>query len=312
MASTPLSDAPRTLVLLNPHAGGGRAMRLRSRLERVLAAQPVPTAQLTVPGDVASALACIDALPPGSRVVVVGGDGTLNRLLPALLRGAHTLALVAAGSGNDTARALGVRRLTPEAALRLALGAPATPMDVGQAEFELPQGRQCVPFLSSLTAGFDSAVGLRAMNGPRRLQGLPRYLLATLRELLALRNGVVHVELDGQVLHDGAALFASTLNTPTYASGMPCVPHARTDDGRLDLLLAGPLSRLGTLVMLPLLLAGRHLGHPKVQTRPFREMRLSAPEPVPLAADGEYLGAARQIRIVVQAGALPVVRAPAS
>ena len=74
------------------------------------------------------------------------------------------------------------------------------------------------------------------------------------------------------------------------AGGMPAVPHARNDDGVLNLLLAGAFGRAGTLWVLPLLLAGRHLGHPKVRTRAFRKMVIASTEPVPLAADGEYLG----------------------
>lgn len=304
---------PPALVLLNPHAGGGRALRLREALAGALAAaDPACAATLAVPDTVDEALARIDALPPARRVVVVGGDGTVNRLLPALLRGGHTLALVPAGSGNDTARALGVRGLGPTQALAVALTAPAVAMDVGEAAFA-PAGAaagtpaQVVPFASSLTAGFDSAVGLRAIQGPRALRGLPRYLLATFRELTALRNWPLRVEVDGRLLHDGPLLFASTLNTPTYASGMPCVPHARTTDGRLDALLAGPFGRLGTLVVLPLLLAGQHLRHPRVRTHGFATMTLRSSQPIPLAADGEYLGETHAVTLTVRPGALPVV-----
>ena len=307
---------PNTLILLNPHAGGGRAGRLYAPLAKALADIPrgdgVAAPHFTLTDSEATALACIDALPAASRVVVVGGDGTLNRLLPALLRGGHTLGLVPAGSGNDTARALGLRGMACDAALRLALSGDATPIDAGEAVFELPQGRQIVPFLSSLTAGFDSAVGLRAINGPRWLRGLPRYLLATFGELAALRNWPLQVMTDGELIHNGPALFASSLNTPTFAGGMPAVPHARNDDGVLNLLLAGPFGRPGTLLMLPLLLAGRHLGHPKVRTRAFREMVIGSPEPVPLAADGEYLGEARHITVNVRPGALRVVPDPAA
>jgi diacylglycerol kinase family enzyme len=310
------SGSPRNLILLNPHAGGGRAGRLYAPLAKALANIPrgdgVAVPHFTLTDSEATALACIDALPRNSRVVVVGGDGTLNRLMPALLRGGHTLGLVPAGSGNDTARALGLRGMPYEAALRLALGAEATPIDVGEARFELPQGPQVVPFLSSLTAGFDSAVGLRAIKGPRWLRGLPRYLLATFGELAALRNWPLQVTTDGELIHNGPALFASSLNTPTFAGGMPAVPHARNDDSGLDLLLAGPFGLAGTLCMLPLLLAGRHLGRAKVHTRAFHEMVISSTQPVPLAADGEYLGEARQVTVKVLPGALRVVRAAAA
>ena len=298
-----------TLALLNPHAGGGRAARLQSPIENWLA-QHASGVELATPTSVQQARERLQLLPRSSRVVVVGGDGTLNQLLPALLAGEHTLGLVPCGSGNDTARALGLHCAPWAAALAHALHGPAHRMDVGQAVFHNGGAKLTVPFLSSFTTGFDSAVGLRALNGPRWLRGLPRYLLATLRELAALRTWELQVQLDGVPVHDGTALFASTLNTRSFGSGMPAVPHARIDDGCLNLLLAGRFGRFATLLMLPRLLAGWHLGHPRVYTQAFSRMTLHSSTPVPLAADGEYLGTTRQLELRVLAGALSVVRGP--
>ncbi len=306
-------------VLLNPFAGGGRALALRAPLAegiRAAAATAVAPVRLEVAESGLAAGAMVDALPNGSRVVVVGGDGSLHPLLPAIRRGGHSLALVPAGSGNDTARALGWAGVRPEKALHHALQAQATAIDLGEVRF-VPEGappgtpETVVPFISSLTAGFDSAVGLRAIHGPRWLRGLPRYLLATLRELAALRNWPITVTVDGEAAGDGPLLFASSLNTATYAGGMPCVPHADIADGRLDLLLAGPFGRAGVLQMLPRLLMGRHLGQPRVRAIPFRQARFAAAQPVPLAAEGEPLGATRAWQIDVLPAALAVVRGPA-
>lgn len=291
------------LVLLNPHAAGGRAAALAGPIAAWLAAHASSTG-LIQPDRVADAHAAIAATAPGQRLVIVGGDGTLHQLLPALLaRPAGAVGIVPFGSGNDGARAFGLARLGWGAALAHALQAEPEPFDIGEIEFD---GRK-VPFASSLTAGFDSAVGLRAIAGPRRLRGLPRYLLATLRELAALRNWPLRIEADGVPVHDGDALFASALNTPTYGSGMPAVPAARIDDGALDLLIAGRFGRLATALMLPRLLAARHLSHPQVKTLRFATLTATAPAPVPLAGDGEPLGEAMRWTVRVRPAALQVV-----
>jgi diacylglycerol kinase (ATP) len=75
------------------------------------------------------------------------------------------------------------------------------------------------------------------------------------------------------------------------------------------LLCAGRFGRAGALAMLPRLLLGRHLGHPRVQTRRFRQLHLRAARPLPLAADGEPMAAVSELRVVVLHGALRVVRA---
>lgn len=303
MEESAMSDPAPALVLLNPRAAGGRALALREPLTRWLAAHAPDVPCLATEG-IEAARATIRQQPRGSRIVLVGGDGTAHQMLPALVEHACELALVPLGSGNDGARALGVARLDWDAALALALRAPATAMDLGRCS---ANGRTTW-FASSLTAGFDSAVGDRAIRGPARLRGLPRYLWATLGELAALRHWPMTITLDGRVLHEGPVLFASALNTPSYGSGMPVVPQARIDDGRLDLLLAGPFSRTGTALMLPRMLAGRHIGHPLVRIEPFTMLEIRSPVDVPLAGDGEPAGTARAWQITVQPGALSVVR----
>jgi diacylglycerol kinase family enzyme len=291
-----------SLVLVNPHAGGGRAARLVPRLHQWLQGH-APHTQLAVSPEIGQALQQIRALPPASRVVVVGGDGTLNHMLPAVLEGQHVLGLVPWGSGNDFARALGLRGRHWKECLHLGLTAEPVAMDVGV----LHTDKGIHPFASSLTAGFDSAVGYRALTGPRWLRGLPRYLLATLRELAALETWDMQVTLNGRTVHTGPALFASTLNTPTYAAGMPAVPHAHADDGRLDLLVAGQFTPWQALRMLPQLLAGRHLSHPEVHSHAFQTLEIQSARPLPLAADGEFLGNVEHLRIEIQPARLRVV-----
>ena len=112
---------------------------------------------------------------------------------------------------------------------------------------------------------------------------------------------------DGEICHEGRALFASTCNTPSFGSGMPAVPHARIDDGRLDLLIAGGFDRLGVLRMLPRLLAGTHLDCPGVFTRGLATLRIESAMPIPIAADGEPLGTVLALEMRVRPASLPVV-----
>ena len=288
------------LVLLNPHAAGGRATRLIGPLEAALKGT---RARLAVADTIAAAEANLFALPRHSRVVVAGGDGSLQRLLPALLAQDHELALLPCGTGNDTARAFGVHRMRWPDALGFALNAPARRIDAGAVE----HGGTRTPFISSLCAGFDAAVGERALRAPGWLRGMPRYLWATLAEILALRSHRVRVTADGALVHEGAVLFASTLNTPSYGSGMPAAPAACIDDGRLDLLLAGRFGRLGTLCMMPLLLSGQHQRHPRVLARRFEQVQIESDTPMPVAADGEPLPPSRKLQLSVMPGALAAV-----
>jgi diacylglycerol kinase family enzyme len=237
--------------------------------------------------------------------VVVGGDGTLHQMLPGLLQGGHEVGLVPYGSGNDCARAWGLQRMSWQEALAFAMTGQAQGIDIGRVE--LNQSRS-IYFHSSLAVGFDASVGNRALAGPKYLRGLPRYLLATLRELHNLRNWPLHVQADGHLVHEGVCLLASSLNTSTYGAGMPAVPHALIDDGHLNLLLASQFNRLQTLLMLPRLLTGTHLSHARIKCTPFKSALIKSAANVPVSADGESLGDARDIKLQVMPQALQVVK----
>ncbi len=300
-----------TLILLNPHAAGGRARKLQAQIEAsLLLADPRPLFFMTE--DLRSARRIVDALPSGTRIVIAGGDGSVQPMLPSLVTGGHTLAVVPIGSGNDTARALGVQRSNWRKALELALTGESSSMDLGEISYRLDSrgSEQRSLFISSLAAGFDAAVTARAAAGPRWLRGLPRYLLATLGELAALRRFDVKLRADGVSVRDGDVLLASSLNTATYGAGMPIAPVANDNDGQLDLMLAEGMGIMRVLRLLPAMLVGRHLDRPGVRHLRFAELEAKAGTPLPVAADGEFLGNARQWQIRVRPGLLSVVRQP--
>jgi diacylglycerol kinase (ATP) len=296
------SRARPALVLLNPRAAGGRAAALAAPVRDWLATY-APSVPLLESDSIERSRASLQCLPRSSRVVLIGGDGTLHHMLPVLLTHRLALGVVPMGGGNDTARALGVADLPWPEALELALNGPTRRMDVG----ELLTVRGRIPFISSLAIGFDAAVGQRAAEGPAWLDGLPRYLWATFGELASLRTHVLRARADGELVHDGAALLTSVFNTPSYGSGMQAVPGARVADGKLDLLLAGAFGRMGTLGMLPKLLKGRHLGHEKIATHKLQTLVIDSDDPLPMAADGEPLAPLRDFEVRVRASAISVV-----
>jgi len=290
-----------TLVLLNPNAGGGRAGTLAEPM-RAWLAEHAPGVALVESDSAGRARATLQCMPRNARVVLVGGDGTLQPMLPVLLTHRLALGLVPVGHGNDSARAFGLHGLPWQRALQHALTAPTSRVDVG----EVLGVRLHVLFVSSLAAGFDAAVVRRAGEAPAWLRGRQRCLWATLAELASLHRWNLQVRADGVLRHDGPALFASAFNTATYGAGIRAAPAARINDGRLDLVLAGRFGRLGALSVLPRLLRGRHLGHGQVSTWPFQTLQVDSDEDLPLVADGEVLTPQRSFELRVRASALQV------
>jgi len=300
---------PKTVLLLNANAAGGRAAGYKRQIEKHTA--PLPRRPMVfVSREAITAIRVVEALPPGSRVIVFGGDGSVNQLLPALLAGGHTLGLVAVGSGNDTARALGVDRMKWSVALDHALQSAPEQIDLGEIRYTNARGfTQNKLFISSFCTGFDAATVQQAQSLPAWLGGMPRYTLATFIMLSALESFDLRISIDGQAIHAGPVLLASALNSATYGGGMQIAPSAAIDDGALDLLIAERMGLLRVLSLLPRMLLGRHLGEPGVIHQCFGDLHIKAQQPVPMAADGEYLGEAIEARVSIQAARLPVLRA---
>lgn len=293
----------KTLVLLNPHAQSGGARQLLPALVADLAHHG-PKVRCVCHEDWQDSLADIADCPPGSRIVAVGGDGTYQRYLPAVLEGQHSLGIVPCGSGNDLARTLHSDRAWRwRAWLHQAVRGPTREVDVGVAELN----ERRAFFLSSLAIGFDSAVARRTQHAPAWLGGMPRYLWAMVRELSALRSWTVGIDVDGQPFGPGKVLLASVLNTPTYGGGVRAAPHARIDDGQLDLLVARGMGRTRVLRLAARMARGTHLDLPSVSHTPASRVVLRSRKPIPVAADGNDLGDTDHVVIRRHARRLPLV-----
>ena len=275
------------VVATNPCSGAGRGRAAAQAVLEVLTREGVAFDDVTGASAAASAQALADAVRAGvDAVVVCGGDGMVNLALNAVADTPVALGIVPAGTGNDIARELGL----PTAAVAAA-GAVATALTVG--------GRRRVDavrctgehgsrwFAGVLAAGFDAVVNERA-NGWSWPRGRARYPLAVARELPVFRERRYVLELDGVRLETGAMLVA-VANAPAYGGGMRISPGSSFDDGLLDVVVVGPISRAGFVRVFPRVFSGRHVEHPQVSVHRARRVVVDSPGIVGYA-DGERFG----------------------
>ena len=201
-------------------------------------------------------------------VAALGGDGTAAAALQAVAGTATPLALLPAGTGNDLATALGVPA-DPRAAARAAVRDLAT----GRARRVDAVRAGDRWWTTVLCSGFDAAVSERAgrLRWPR---GRWRYDVAIAAELLRLRPRPVTVTVDGRTTEHTATLVAVG-NTPCYGGGLRICPGAVPDDGELEVVVVGPVSRRELVRTRPLLVTGRHLDHPAVTVLHGRAVTLA-------------------------------------
>lgn len=273
-------------LFVNPTAGRGRGAHAAQPAARVL--REAGFSVRTVLGeDADDALRrAREAVGGGTgALIAVGGDGMMSLALQAVAGTRTPLGVVAVGTGNDFARALGLPVREPAAAGRLVAEALK-----GEQIREVDLGRVGQKWFGTILAsGFDSRVNDRG-NRMRWPSGRFKYDLAMVAELAAFKPIPYRITLDDGEVREIAATLVAVGNGSSYGGGMRICSGARMDDGLFDVTVVGDCTRTTLLKVFPQVYKGTHLSHPKVTTHRVRTITLQADE-VTGYADGEPMGA---------------------
>jgi diacylglycerol kinase (ATP) len=285
-------------LIVNPVAGSGRALSL---IDRAVAAIERAGRDVVVHHTVARrhATDIVAGLPDDAIPVSCGGDGTMHEVMVGCVRRGLPLGIIPMGSGDDFSFALGIDRTAVERATDVLLAGAERLVDVGFVGDE--------PFVNSFGTGFDAYVAERIAVAPRLFKGLTKYLYGIVIGLRDLRNPDVEVTVDGEVVHAGPALLVTIQNGPRTGSAFMFAPEARPDDGLFEVVIAGRFGRLGTLGILPRVIQGTHLSHPRIALHRGRRITVRWSEPVASHTEGESLPRSRDFEVTMRPRSLRVI-----
>ncbi|GIW25042.1 diacylglycerol kinase family protein [Meiothermus sp.] len=290
-----------TTFVINPAAGRGRVGQMLRQLETTIRQHARSSnLQITITQAPGHGLEVARSAPAGSRVVAVGGDGTVHEVVRGIAGSDKAIGVIPIGSGNDFARMLGLHRFSLEAALQTALHGSVHSVDLG-----LVNGQ---PYGASLGIGFDAAVARKALSAPTFLRGMPRYLYSIFGVLKELELPTLELVQNGQTVYQGPSLLVALMNGPAYGGGIPIVPDAVPTDGLISVAVAGAFSRLGVVGILPRLIVGQHVHHPRLHFFQGTEFTARFDRPVPAHSDGELLLPSHTYQVQVVPGGLRVIR----
>ncbi|MEO3872031.1 diacylglycerol kinase family protein [Nonomuraea sp. B12E4] len=294
----------RLLAIVNASAGGV-GDEVVSEVLAVLG-EHADTVRVGIddPADLPRAL----AEHPKRDPVVLGGDGTLHRLVEALAErgelGVRTVGLVPLGTGNDLARGLGVPLDPVEAARAAALGEPRS--------LDLLRDDDGGIVVNAVHLG----VGVEAARAAKPLKPVLRrfaYAVGSVVAGVRTQGLPLRVEVDDRIVADGRhrVLMLGIGNGRSIGGGTPLTPGARPADGLADVVVSFATSPLQRLLYGVLLRFGRHTGRPEVVTVRGTRIRITGP-PVHVNADGELTGPFAGRTWTVEAGAwqLALTRPP--
>jgi len=268
-------------VIYNPTAGRGRARRHVREVEEYLRSRGARAdcEPSTGPDDLVR-IAAESSRAGYDRIVVCGGDGTLNLALREFDLAKGTLALIPTGSGDDFARVVGLPRRNIRAACDVVLDGMVREVDVALANN--------LRYLGVAGLGFDSEVAEFANRNVKFLRGSAVYLYAILRVLPRFTPRPVRIRSENGS-RDARIMFAAIGNTRQYGGGIRITPDAIIDDGLLDLCIVHETTRGELLKTLPKAYTGAHVKSPFVEMGRGREFHFEGEQPMAVYADGEPL-----------------------
>ncbi|QDT16417.1 YegS/Rv2252/BmrU family lipid kinase [Alienimonas californiensis] len=231
--------------------------------------------------------------PDAARNAVIaaaGGDGTLNEVAAALVEcggdgktdeSGPILAVVPYGTANDFATAAGLPVDDPPRCLLQIPDLSCHLADVGRLN-----GR---PFLNAASAGYAARVTTEADPMVKKLLGGMAYWWTGLKNLSDTVGAEVAVTADDDRWH-GRVLAVVVGNGRYAGGGIAVTPHARIDDGKLEVTIVPEVGIAGYKHLYDDLLAVGEGRDPTVLTVGRAEtVTIEADEPIQVNLDGEPL-----------------------
>lgn len=233
-------------------------------------------------------------------IVAIGGDGTVNEIMPALVHSGKPLGIIPSGSGNDFIKVLSIPH-DIEKAVDVVLAGNTSVIDVGRINDTW--------FANGVGIGFDAAVNRASYRINYSKRGLWLYVCALARTLGRYEPVRLSFLINGDTIEEDVFLLTIG-NGTTVGGGFKLTPHAKIDDGLLDVTIVKPLGVHTLLWHLPKVFRGtidRAARYARL-TR-TRTICVTSATTIPVHVDGEIYEAKDNVyKIEVMPGALTIIR----
>ena len=264
-------------VIYNPLAGNGKAKEDSQLLQMVLDEQLeyYDMTRITNYG------AFISGMEREDYLVIVGGDGTLNRFVNDTngLEIAQEIVYYPTGTGNDFAKDVGMGENPRPITAYL--------KDLPTVEVNGKRYR----FINGVGFGIDGyccQIGDELRKIPGKKVNYTGIAIKGLLFHFAPRNAKVTV--DGKEYAYKKVWIAPTMHGKFYGGGMIPTPKQDRDSGKLSLMLFHGAGRIRTLCVFPSIFKGEHVKHTQmVAVHTGKEITVEFDRPTPLQIDGETI-----------------------
>lgn len=287
---------PEHLVIVNPNAGRGKGGRDWKIIAALLAQYDIPFTEKFTEARRHAILLTNEGIRKGfRRIIVVGGDGTMNEAVNGAFAqkvcpsSDITLGMITVGTGNDWGKLFGVP-MDYEGAIRIIREGRTMLQDAGIVYYYHGTSRQKRYFINIAGLGFDAVVVKRTnLQKDRGHKGKALYFLNLLSSLLFYRHTRTSVEIDGLKIEED--VFTISIGIGKFSGGgMRQTPLAIPDDGLFDITIIKKIRKDEVVMSLKMLYDGTILEHPKIEGYKGRDILIDSDPLIHVEADGESLG----------------------
>jgi diacylglycerol kinase (ATP) len=283
------------LVIANPVSGTGKTVKrvqeftamLESRGHRV---------EVFLTGQAGDAVRRACQVASHDRLVVAGGDGTVNEVLNGLPEPSCVPILhMPTGTANQLAQHLGLPK-HPGPLVNILEHGSVKKLDMGK----IGNHR----FLLQASAGFDALVTRVIEEGPRKGAGYFAYAVPIVKAVLRRTSTALDISVNGEKQISGQMVMVTKVRY--YGGIFVFTKQARLDSGRFEICVFQS-NKIRSLFMYAF--AGlAHLASiaPGISHLTGSRVRIDSKSPVPVQIDGTYLGTT-PVEIELLPAAVPVV-----
>jgi YegS/Rv2252/BmrU family lipid kinase len=287
---------PEWYVIVNPNAGNRKGQKDWKRISELFQREEIMTEVVFTERKGQAIELTRNAIGRGFRkIIVVGGDGTLNETVNGIFTQDYcptteiTIGLIPVGTGNDWGRMFGIP-LVYEGAVKVIKETKTLVHDVGLVSYHMGNEFHNRYFLNIAGVGFEALVVKKTnIQKDKGRSNKAIYFYNLLASLVAYRKTLAQITIDGTTT--SARVFSINVGNGRFCGGgMRQTPEAVPDDGLLDVTVIREMGRFEIIRNLKLLYDGTILSHPKVDGYRAKKIHISTESILYAEADGELLG----------------------
>jgi len=275
------------LLVYNPYAGHQRAKKLLSQVESALVKNNITfDLALTDYPEHATEIVKQTDFKNYDGIVAAGGDGTLFEVINGYFKNTSKvkipLGILPVGTGNAFARDLELDVSRWEEAINIIALQKPKKIDVGYFHTH----GQDYYYLNILGLGFVADVTKTAYK--LKKLGNISYTLGVLYRTIMLKSDKISIQID-DLSFERQCTFIEISNT-RYTANFLMAPDAKIDDGLLDVVVAGKMTRRRLLQCFPKIFTGEHVDLPEIETFQAKKIKIECAKTKVLTPDGELIG----------------------